>query len=247
MEVYLNRVDGIDDAIISMFLSKRTLTRELELEIRNCVNRNSYQTYDGIHPLGALKPSARDDEQLMDWLEKVTRWGEKHITMLRFMDLSFTVYNLHRGGQDDWDAHAQRYNNRIIRSSTRLGNFNQGEMSEWYQGKIIPTDVALVALGISLPDEIEYEGATFVRGANGYILKGHENEKDYKRGLYMLSIPSTFIFRCQGTEYAHVYRERREDGTAHPEVKIVAESCADQIENATLGFINREKLLAIRQ
>ena len=35
MQVFLNRVDGIDDAIISMFLSKRTLTRDLEMEIRN--------------------------------------------------------------------------------------------------------------------------------------------------------------------------------------------------------------------
>lgn len=34
MEVFLNRVDGLDDAIISMFLSKRTLTRELELDMR---------------------------------------------------------------------------------------------------------------------------------------------------------------------------------------------------------------------
>ena len=37
MEVYLNRLDGWDDAIISMFLSKRTLTRELEMEIRKVV------------------------------------------------------------------------------------------------------------------------------------------------------------------------------------------------------------------
>lgn len=247
MEVYLNRVDGIDDAIISMFLSKRTLTRELELDIRRTVNENSYQRYDGVHPLGALKNSAKDSSKLVDWLEKVTKWGQQHITMLRFMDLSFTVYDLHRGGQDDWDAHTQRYNNRIIRSSTRLGNFNQGEMSDWYKGKIVPTDLALAALGITMPDEIEYEGNIFVRGANGYILKGHENDKDYKRGLYMLSIPSTFIFRCQGTEFAHVYRERREEGTANPEVKMVAESCADQIDSATLGFIDREKLLAIRQ
>lgn len=38
MEVFLNRVDGLDDAIISMFLSKRTLTRELEMDIRNEVS-----------------------------------------------------------------------------------------------------------------------------------------------------------------------------------------------------------------
>ena len=34
MKIYLNRIDGWDDAIISMFLSKRTLTRELECDIR---------------------------------------------------------------------------------------------------------------------------------------------------------------------------------------------------------------------
>ena len=55
MQVFLNRVDGIDDAVISMFLSKRTLTRELETEIReemyNCSNM-SY-TENGI--LGSLR------------------------------------------------------------------------------------------------------------------------------------------------------------------------------------------------
>lgn len=44
MEVYLNRVDGIDDAIISMFLSKRTLTRELEMDVRNEVAKCSNHT-----------------------------------------------------------------------------------------------------------------------------------------------------------------------------------------------------------
>lgn len=247
MQVHLNRIDGIDDAIISMFLSKRTLTRELEMDIRQTVNAHSYQDVSEDHALGALKPDALDDGKLVDWLTKVTKWGEHHITMLRFVDLSFTVYDLHRAGQDDWDAHAYRYNNRIIRSSTRLGNFNQGEMSDWYKGKIIPTDAALGILGMQMPDYIEYEGQTYVRGANGYILEGHENDKDYKRGLYMLSIPSCFIFRCQLTEFGHVYRERKGDGTANPEVKMVAEQCADQIDSATLGFVDREKLIAIRQ
>lgn len=247
MEVFLNRVDGIDDAIISMFLSKRTLTRELELKIRNEVLVNSNLVFDGVNAFGSLKANALESDQLKDWLDKVTKWGERHITMLRFLDFSFTVYGLHRGGQDDWDAHSFRYNNRIIRASTRLGTFESGEMSDWYKGKILPTDMALAALGVTTPDELEYEGKVYVRSINGYILKGHENDKDYRRGLYMLSIPSSFIFRCQGTEFAHVYRERKEDGTANPEVKQVAESCADQIEMATLGYIDREKLLSIRQ
>ena len=39
MEVHLNSITGIDDAIISMFESKRGLTREKELEIRREVQR----------------------------------------------------------------------------------------------------------------------------------------------------------------------------------------------------------------
>ena len=34
MEIYLNRVDGWDDAILTMFYSKRTITREFEEDVR---------------------------------------------------------------------------------------------------------------------------------------------------------------------------------------------------------------------
>ena len=222
MQVYLNRIDGIDDAISSMFLSKRSLTRELEMDIRKEVAMNSNHTPGD-------------------------KWGVRHITMLRFIDLSFTVYDLHRGAQDDFDSHAMRMQNRIIRSSTRLSNFGTAEMSDFYKGKIIPTDVALATLGITTPDEIEYEGQTYVRGVNGYILKGHEDDKDYKRGLYMLSIPSSFIFRIALTEFAHVYKERNAEGTANPELKEAVEKMADAIEDNTLGYINRELLRSIHQ
>lgn len=243
MKVFLNRVDGIDDAIISMHLSKRTLTRELEMRIRQSVWEGTTGNFDGKRPLGAL---VNPSDALNDWLKILFKWGVHHYTMLRFIDLSFTVYGLHRGGQDDWDAHACRYNNRIIRASTRLGVFGQGEMSDFYKGKIIPTDVALAALGISLPDELSYEGKVYVRAVNGYILKGHEDEKDYKRGLYMLSIPSDFIFRVQLTEFAHVYKERKMDGTANFEVKEACEDMVDQLEAATLGYASRTLLNAIR-
>lgn len=243
MEVYLNRIDGIDDAIISMFISKRTLTRELEMDIRQEVISNSQMVYDGEHALGSLVLLSHT---LEDYLAKLFKWGVKHYTMLRFIDCSFTVYGLHRGGQDDLDAHAMRMNNRIIRSSTRLADFSQGEVSEFYKDKIIPTDVALALLGINTPEEIEYNGKKYVRATNGYIVKGMENNKDAKRGLYMLSIPSNFIFRMQLTEFAHVYKERNINGSANPEVKQSVEKMADQIELATRGFANRELLLSIR-
>ena len=245
MEVYLNRVDGIDDAIVSMYLSKRTLTRELECEIREEVRACSAD-FDSAKqtPKGCICNST---DKLKDWLNKLFKWGARHITMLRFIDLSFTVYGLHRGAQDDFDAHAMRLNNRIIRSSTRLANFQPNELSDFYQGKIIPTDQALAILGITTPEELEVDGTTYVRSVNGYIMKGHENDKDYKRGLYMLSIPSCFIFRVQLTEFAHIYRERNITGTANPELKDAVEKMADAIYQATDGYVTRDLLLAIQQ
>lgn len=240
MNVYLNRIDGIDDAIISMFLSKRTLTRDLEMSIRNEVSSCSVTN---TVPFGAL---INPTEQLSDWLDKLFKWGVRHYTMLRFIDLSFTVYGMHRGGQDDLDSHAMRMNNRIIRSSTRLADFSQGEVSDFYKDKIIPTDVALAHLGIMMPDEIEYNGSIYVKAANGYIVKGMENNKDAKRGLYMLSIPSNFIFRMQLTEFAHMYKERNINGNANPEVKDSVESMVNQSEDATCGYVNRDLLNSIR-
>ena len=242
MEVYLNRIDGWDDAIISMFLSKRTLTRELEMDIRQeaalCINTDPVKG-----PIGSL---VNMTDKMNDRLKKLFKWAPIHITMGRFLDLSFSVYGLHRAGQDDIDSHAKRMENRIIRSSTRLADFSHGEMSEYYQGKIIPTDTVLAILGINTPDEIEYEGQTYVRGVNGYILKGMENNKDIKRGLYMLSIPSNFIFKINLTEYAHVFKERNKNGGANPEVKTCIETATDKLEKASLGMINRYLLLAIK-
>lgn len=243
MQVFLNRVDGIDDAVISMFLSKRTLTRDLEKEIREETFNCSNASYRENGVLGSIKEDLTD--KMRDWLNKLFKWGVHHMTMLRFIDLSFTVYGLHRAGQDDMDAHAMRMNNRIVRSSTRLADFKGGEVSDWYKGKIVPTDVALAYLGIDTPDEIEYEGETYVKGVNGYILKGMEGKKDVKRGLYMLSIPSDFIFRIQLTEFAHIYKERNEKGTANPELKIAVESMADQLQAATNGYVTRDLLMAI--
>lgn len=244
MEVYLNRIDGWDDAILTMFYSKRTITREFEQHVRQAVYESTLQS-PAYGVVGALEDSDYWEE-VKGWLTTLFKWAPHHTTMGRFLDLSFTVYGMHRAGQDDWDAHAQRYNNRIIRSSTRLADFKGGEVSSYYEDKIVPTDVALAALGITTPDEIEYKGQTYVRAVNGYVLKGMENNKDVKRGLYMLSIPSNFIFKVNLTEFAHVYKERRKEGTANPEVKEACEWMVDWLEEASRGFITREFLMSIK-
>ena len=163
---------------------------------------------------------------------------------MRFIDMAITVEGLHRAGQDDWDSHARRFNNRIIRSSTRLSRFDY-EMSSWYQDKILPTDLALKALGMEMPQEINVDGKTYVRAVNGYILKGMEEQKDVRRGLYMLSIPSTFLFKVDLTDWCHVYKERYAGGTANPEVKQCCEAIADQIESF-IPMFNRDLFLKVQ-
>lgn len=245
MEVYLNRIDGWDDAILTMFYSKRTITRSFEREVREAVYESTIHSpfYGAI---GRLFPESEYYPKVEAWLKTLFKWSPHHITMGRFLDFSFSVYGMHRAGQDDWDAHAQRFNNRIVRSSTRLADFRGGEMSDYYHGNIIPTDVALAIMGVTTPERLEYMGKIYVRAVNGYILEGKENDKDVKRGLYMLSIPSNFIFKINLTEFAHVYKERGIDGTANPEVKDACEMMVDLLEKASIGFINRELLTKIK-
>lgn len=243
MKVYVNRITGIDDAIVSMFMSKRTWTRELENQIRSTCFA-VLDDYDGKLCTDQYTLSSENFKNFKDWMDKLTKWGQHHITMLRFIDLSITVEGLHRAGQDDWDAHAMRYNNRIIRTSTRMSQFAQNEMSTFYQGKIMPTDMALKLLSIDAPDKFIHEGKTYIKTVNGYVDEEYADNQDVKRGLYMLSIPSNFIFKVNLTEWAHVYKERNNSGRANPEVKECCESIADAL-GEMMPWFDRDLFLAI--
>ncbi len=61
----------------------------------------------------------------------------------------------------------------------------------------------------------------------------------------MLSIPSTFVFKCNMTEFAHVYKERGTHGTANPEVKEWAENIVDALESMCRWF-NRQLFMDIQ-
>jgi hypothetical protein len=243
MKVYLKEMHSILDAIRTMYMSKRTWTPEKE-EVITRVVENSTNRYGKPYNSGTI-----DEETFEDELNKLFKWGKKHITMLRFLDCSVVVEGLHRGGTDDFDSHAKRLENRIIRSSTRLADYSSEEMSDWYKGKIVPTDVALAYLGIDTPEELEYEGETYVRSTNGYIKKGMENNRDVKRGLYMLSLPMTFTFKVNIIELAHIYKERGSKeggahGTAAPELQEMIEELVNQVQN-WYPQITRELLLSI--
>lgn len=239
IKVYLKQISGIDDAISSLYISKRSWTTDIDEDIRSTCDRV-------LDRRGFIKPDAskEDVDKLMQWIDKLSNWGWQHITLLRFIDFTFAVRGLHRGGQDDWDAHAQRFNNRIIRSSTRLARFGN-EKSNWYNGKIITTDEAINNLDIMLPETIEVGNLTYVKAENGYVREDYKNDNDVLRGLYMLSIPSNFIFKANLTEFSHVYKERNKNGSANPEVKLCCEACADAIESAFPQF-DRELLKRIK-
>ena len=243
MKVYLNEISGIADAIVSLHMSKRSWSREFEEEIQTTC-RKVLDSKGALRPDSELMGLESEVDKFKNWMDMLVRWGKKHITLLRYIDFSCTVEGMHRAGQDDWDAHAKRFNNRILRSSTRLASFGY-EMSDWYKGKIIPTDSALSQLGISLPNKVEIDGNTYVKAINGYVREDLVNEQDVKRGLYMLSIPSNFIFKVDITEWSHVYKMRSAKGTAHAEVKECCEAIADILEDAHKQF-NRDLFEAIQ-
>lgn len=88
MEVYLNRIDGIDDALISMYLSKRTLTRALEMEIRNEVAENSFMHISPEGPIGRLTECSG---HLKELLGRLCRWGHS-ISRCSGLSISHLLY-----------------------------------------------------------------------------------------------------------------------------------------------------------
>lgn len=249
MNVYLNSIQGIPDALTSLLMSKRSWTREKESQIRYLCSQvlNS----DGFIRDDIVDKYAHDtqyQEVVDEWrkkMEALCKWGTTHITLLKFIDLSFTVEGLHRAGQDDWDSHAKRFDNRIIRSSTRLATFGE-EMSDFYKGKIVPTDEAMRWSGVDIPEKVlDGDGTVYVKTVNGYIREDLKDDKDVRRGLYMLSIPSNFIYKVNLTEFSHVYKERNKSGNANPEVKELCERSCDLLQGA-IPYFTRDLLAAIK-
>ena len=240
MKVYFNGIDGLDDAIAAMYFSKRTWSIALDDEIRYVVGNSTFNRGKCIF---STKEEGADT-QFATLMDKLCKWGKRHITLLKFIDISVTVEGLHRAGQDDWDSHAKRFDNRIIRSSTRLADFESGEKSDYYKDKILTTDEVCEELGVDLPEEVTVDGEKYVRAVNGYILEKFKDNRDVKRGLYMESIPSSFIFKVNLAEWAHIYKERGAHSSANPEVKELAEMIQTELEYANPWF-TKEFILSI--
>lgn len=247
MNVYLNKVTGYASAITSMYQSKRSWTRELEVEMYNLEDMCTTNRGRVRHPLtdALLHVERQSVDRFNAEIDKLCKHGREHITLLRFINMEFSVEGLHRGGQDDFDAHAKRLDNRIVRSSTRLSEFGGSEKSDYYKDKILTLEEVLDALDIELPDKIFRGGSEFVRAENGYIRADEKDNKDVKRGLYTLSIPSNFTVQCNLTEFSHIYKLRNVESTANPEVQTMIEALASQLETKCRQF-NRVLLREIK-
>lgn len=222
MKVYLNKITGIDDAIVSMMMSKRTWTREMDLHIRELTYKNTTREGFLLNDL---------DEEFINYLNKVIKYGVNygHTTLLRFIDLSFVTEGLHRAAQDDFDAHAKRLDNRIVRSSTRLGTYTGGEKSDYYKDKILYTDELCKLLGIKLPSFADINGKRYIKTEFGYVEESQFEIQDVKRGLYTMAIPSNFIWKSQYPELCHIFQHRDEDSHAHPELQFMMTKIRDEL------------------
>jgi thymidylate synthase ThyX len=241
MNVTLNNIRGIEDAMTSLYISKGNYTRELHQNICRLLNANTY--WNGMIMPGAIV-APKDREDFMDIISKVFKYGKKHTTILRYIDFSFIIEGLHRGAQDDLDAHAHRFNNRIIRQSTRLGAFD-GSVSEYYTDKVLTLDQFIKMFGVDIPEEIEIDNPktgekdTYVRSVGGFVNKSYLDEhpsesQDVKRGLYNLAIPSTCLVKCDLFEFSHVFKMRNADSHAHPELRECIEKLTAQLAE---GFL----------
>lgn len=232
MDIPYLRITGWGGAIRSMYMSNKNYTPELESKLMYAEN----EYYRCIHEMDCKFGDPEFTEEAK-WFEneikKVIRIGTKHITLLRYVDVEWTVVGLHRGAQDDFDAHAERYDNRIVRMSTRtIKDGKLAEISDWYKDKIL-TFQDIVEL-CNLPEEVVKGGVTFTRTPFGYMRKdliGSSIEGDVRRGLIPLAVSSTFIVKCQITELCHVFRERNFSGHAAPELKLMIEDVVKKISN----------------
>jgi len=234
MKVYLNKITGIEDALESMLMSKRSWTKAKSDKIHELI---FYATdvFTGSCADLMSEDSKDIEREMTAKMEKLIHYGVDcgHTTLLRFIDLSFTVEGLHRAAQDDFDSHAKRLDNRIIRASTRLGSFSDkaSAKSEYYKDKILfPFELDKYVFPDKLFDP--NVGKWFVRTDFGYIREDLQDNQDVKRGLYPLSIPSTFIFKVQYPELCHIVQLRDKNSHAHPELQQMIEIIKTEVTKA---------------
>lgn len=242
--IKVKEIRGLADAILSLKFSKRTYTEEIDQQIRALVHECTDMN-------GFVEPNADPMKchQLLIEMNKLAKWGAGvnqsaaidagHETILRFIDVTFVISDVSYGTMADLDSHAMRMNNRIVRSSSRLAQYDVGELSEWYSTNIIPFTEVLESHN-ELPDVITSNEKKFYRTPYGYIEETVEvSDLDVRRGLYPIAIPMSAICKVNLFDLRHIYMRRNKYTNATPELKNNIEDLADQIEKALPGNLGK--------
>ncbi|MMZ52635.1 Thymidylate synthase ThyX [compost metagenome] len=162
MNVHLYKVSGYEEAIMSLRMSKGKFyswdkAQDIQDLVYVCTDSRGFLAGEWEHHskyeylidkkviccnadtkvTGSYKEDIAEFQRLLG-LTMNNAMGEfSHHTLMKYIDISFFTEGLHRGAQDDLDAHAIAFNNRITRFSTRLAEIPEAKLSEWYQDKLI--------------------------------------------------------------------------------------------------------------
>lgn len=256
MNFHLYKVSGYEEAIMSLRMSHgkfyswekaQEIQQLVYLVTNECGFLNEEWQYDNKldtidwhnNPKisGDYSTDIEEFKRLLGLTKNNAMRNFDHHTLMKYIDVSFFTDGLHRGAQDDLDAHAMGFNNRITRFSTRLAIIEEQKVSDWYQDKIIPFHDAIQLIGDSLPQEIEHNGEIFKYTPFGYVLQRYEEmahnnglRKDVMRGLMGLATPGCAIWKSDIFNLRYIYSRRSKLTKANPELRIGMEQLADQIE-----------------
>ncbi|MER2006302.1 MAG: FAD-dependent thymidylate synthase [Psychrobacillus sp.] len=259
MKFHLYKVSGYEEAIMSLRMSKgkyfsipkaeeiQTLVwlvtdrkglisneKEYRYKVASIVDRNGYTGLKKI--TGDYKQDVAEFKRLLQLTFDNAMGTHKHHTLMKYIDISFFTEGLHRGAQDDLDAHAIAFNNRITRFSTRLAEIEDVQLSQWYEDKVIPfSDTIFYTMDMS--NEIYRGENKYIKTPFGYVLEKYAQvpaknglAKDVQRGLMPLGLASDAIWKSDMFNMRYVYKMRSKLTKANPELKEGMEQLADQLE-----------------
>lgn len=258
MNFKLYKVSGYEEAIMSLRMSKgKFYSWEKAKDIQQLVHavtdergfiipsREDYEaklnSMYGWHLndkiTGSYEKDVAEFKRLLGLTFNNAMGAQTHHTLMKYIDVTFITEGLHRGAQDDLDAHAIAFNNRITRFSTRLAEIENIELSEWYKDKVIPFSEAPNSWEFEMPVEVERDGQVYKLTPFGYVLEKYAQvpaknglAKDVQRGLMPLGITSNAIWKTDIFNLRYVYKMRSKLTKANPELKEGMEQLADQIE-----------------
>lgn len=227
-------ISGYIGAFSALYMTKKNCTAERMANIIEVVSGATTRQ-------GFLIEDSPYKDRFLKYLDNIIKYGmqHKHETLLDFIKITVVMKGLHRGAQDDYDAHARRMD--IIRTSSRYKEFEKApKLSDWYKDKVmlaVNIDNTVVdtsvegSLGFAyLPEQfIDKDGTKWIKTQFGYVKEEWMEDGDALRGLVPLGISSDNTSNMSFRNWRHVYHLRRPGSHAAPELQLAVEEVRDEL------------------